>query len=140
MIRTYLSRFLLPLVDDVQVKRIYKEFKKYKEERDPGTLFGRDEPLDRPMSAKLANLKHVHLLEPKDVQMAMAKKGVRAIRLMDQFDMKSDAFLIYCQGMADKNNYLLIDLLWLDAHRKTNEVQRMIDYAEEAERFYKSGK
>jgi len=140
MIRTYLSRFLLPVADDSQVKRIYREFKRYKENNNPGKLFGRDEPLDRPSSAKMAKLKHVHLLDSHDVESSMRKKGVRAIRLMDQFDLKSDAFLIYCQGYVDKNSYLLIDLLWLDAHAKANDLNRMIDYADEAERFYKSGK
>jgi mRNA interferase YafO len=70
----------------------------------------------------------------------MRAKGVRAIQLMSQFNLKSDSFLIYCQGYFDKNSYLLIDLLWTDAHEKVRNNNRMIDYAEEAERFYKSGK
>lgn len=136
MTRVYLSRFLrAAAAENKEVDRVAKAFKQYKITNEGGRLFGRDAPLDRPASAKLSKLQHVHLLSESSIKSSMRKSGVRVLELMDPYYLRSDAFVIYCQSFIDENRYLLLDILWRDAHRQANDNNRMIDYAEEAEKF-----
>lgn len=148
MVRVFLSKFLRA-ANSNDINEIVRYFKEYKVSKNSGDLFGRDESLTRPSAANLAKLKHVHMLKPEDIKKAFRRKGIRkkmpvikAIELnkITQFDLTSDAFLIYCHGMLDTNNLLVIDIIWDDAHTKVRNTNRMISYAEEAERFYNSGK
>lgn len=137
MVRIYLSRFLQSMSEDESIKDICAGFKSYKTTQNPGTLFGRDASLDRPSCAKLSGLQHVHILDEME---SFSSKNIKVVRLEDQYDRTSDSFLIYCQGINDRRNYLLIDIIWFDAHETTRDYLRVIQYADEAERFYKSGK
>lgn len=137
MVRVYLSRFLRSLEEGDELKAVSEGFKFYKSTNNPGAMFGRDAPLDRPSCARASGLQHVHLLDQRDLA---GFDRIKCVSIRDQYRSTSDSFVIYCQGFNDPNSYLLLDVIWFDAHEVTRDYLRVIEYADEAERFYKSGK
>ena len=125
-VRVFVSRRLkdrLPEVADRQY--IVEKFKLYKESKefDPRHReFGRDEGFERPHSAVVAKLMHVHVnFEGFPLRLA-------------QFDRTSDTFLVYCHGRVNPDNYLLIEFLE-NAHSRCRKITFISDLAETAEAF-----
>jgi Toxin YafO, type II toxin-antitoxin system len=116
---------------DLRVKQTLKDFVVYKETGEEGETFGRDAKFRRPTGIELDDIRHVHLLYGYD------KKALRVLALKDPYYRTSDSFLIYCVGYASKD-CLVIDIIWDDAHQKTENIERMKRYMKIAENFRKS--
>lgn len=128
MARVFLSKVLqIASENDARVNQIAKEFKNYKQTGKYGTYFGRDADIGRPTSAREHELMHVHLFPSNLV--------VRGVPIR-QYNRTSDIFLIYCEGIIDKTAFLLIDIIWNDAHQKLrNEKYIRDELVPAAEKF-----
>ncbi len=127
--RVFLSANL-QAVKKPRLKDIVEEFKVYKETGSPGLTFGRDAEMLRPSSAVFAEVSHVHLLDG-------TPNYLQGLQIRPQYNRTSDSFLIYCPGFVTVDCYLLIDVLWDDAHAKIENLDLMEEYAKIAERFRK---
>lgn len=100
-------------------------FKRYKATNDPLGIFGRDVLYERPPSAVLSELYHVHVIEAPE----------RYNHRKNQFNNTTDrTHLVYCRGYTNPNHYLIIDVLTPDAHVKATH-QLILSAIEDAERF-----
>jgi mRNA interferase YafO len=117
-----------------ELEQLVREFGEYKRTGQPGQIFGRDEPYDRPSSVLAAEVKHVHLRDEKS--------HPNWLRIV-QFRRTSDSCLVYCQGEHSKDNYLIMAVLrynpvsGLGAHDRTKKTTFMLELADIAEGFRK---
>jgi len=86
-----------------------KNFKSFK--------FGKDVPFDWPTQAKLAELKHVHIVPIND------KSNT------------SDRFLVYSSGFTNPNKLVILAIFEPNAHELSNSTTRMLTVAAQAENF-----
>ena len=123
-------------LDSEQLSRLVIEFKKYQNSSEAGEYFGRDASLDRPQSAKFAELQHIHT-HPNfltGLPVNMQTNQLRTWRIHGrQYDKRSDSWLIYCHGVRMQDNILLLAFLKDDAHSRANQVSFIGQLADEAE-------
>lgn len=115
---------------NIRIQKIVDEFIIYKETKRPGKIFGRDADFYKPSDAVDVELHHLHLLD-------ITTTNYHKQRMLDQYQRTSDSFLIYCPGFIE-TNYLLIDIIWQNAHNKINNNDIMLNYSKIAERFRRS--
>lgn len=128
-IRVFLSSELQEAqINHEPTRALIAEFKQYKMSGDSGQLFGRDAPLDRPKEAREEELKHVHVLGASQFKL-------ERLHLKRQFSRTSDAFLVYCRGIANSNAFLLLTIFWQDAHSRSESIDIMKALAKDAEKF-----
>lgn len=114
-----------------RVKSIVKDFIEYKSTNDPGNAFGRDAKFSRPRGIEFDDVRHVHILY------GMEQKRLKILKIKTPYDRCSDSFLVYCGGYAS-GDYLIIDIIWDDAHKKSESIDRMQQYMKIAENFRKT--
>ncbi|SDZ53511.1 mRNA interferase YafO [Pseudomonas syringae] len=74
---------------------------------------GRDAPYMQPIEAERAHLSHVHIrLPPGEFRQDVAQY----FRVCRKGFPGEDAALVYVQGFLEEDRFLLIALLWPDAH------------------------
>ncbi|WP_054076300.1 type II toxin-antitoxin system YafO family toxin [Pseudomonas amygdali] len=77
------------------------------------SYMGRDAPYMQPIEAEKAHLSHIHIrLPPGRFRQDVAQYH----RVCSWGKAKDDAALVYVQGLLDEDCFLLIALLWPDAH------------------------
>ena len=106
-----------------QINELKADFLKYKRDAIQPGSFGRDEPYDRPSSAKAADLRHIHLNYGTGWPLRIAR-----------WQRTSNVALVYCEGWHSKDNFLMITLLD-NAHEQARIITLMSELAEVAERF-----
>lgn len=117
-----------------ELKQMVAEFSEYKRTGNPGKLFGRDEPYNRPAAAVTAELMHTHLRDET------SRPGWLRVA---QFYRTSDSCIVYCQGEHSKDNFLIIAVLRFDpttkigAHERAKKITFMLQLAEIADGFRK---
>lgn len=119
MTNTEVKAFKSTLIrDNPFVDRFITELKRIKLNPEyKSSILGADRDFWQPQSAKDEGLMHFHIIELEPTQQT------------------SDAFLIYCQGFANPNYYLVIDVILKDAHQKCRDMNKMRDYASVAALF-----
>jgi mRNA interferase YafO len=130
------------LTDDLsasEIKNLVDEFRQYKK-TSISTIFGRDVPYDRPHSAKSAELQHLHV-HPNFLLGKPINKFTNELKtwrlLSAPISRTSDTHLIYCQGERNKNEYLLIAFIKINAHSFANITSAIGVLADKAENFRK---
>ncbi|WP_049781178.1 type II toxin-antitoxin system YafO family toxin [Hahella chejuensis] len=128
-VQIHLSRFLKNEQNNPAFKRVADAFIEYKTTGDPGKLFGRDKVTDRPRLALQEKMKHLHILDEKTFKL-------NKLYLKSQDYRHSDTMLFYCSGAIFDDHYLLIGIVWENAHDfMENEHTILWNYALEAEEF-----
>lgn len=127
-IKVFTSQVFLKALDKEEVKVIIKRFKEYKSGIKVHDSFGRDVDFNRPPSARMAELKHLHINESQ----LWGKRQVPSFKLL-QFNRVSDTHLVYCSGFTNKNYFLLMSFIASGA--LYNDTLYMIELSEMAERF-----
>lgn len=127
-IKVFLSNEVKEQQHRQSVKRIIDGFKAYKSTGDPGQMFGRDAEMIRPKEARENEVFHAHLLD-------QARFKLERLHLRDQYNRKSDAFVLYTRGYTMRNHYLILSIIFDDAHSKTENIDLMLGYSRIAEHF-----
>ena len=128
-VKVFLGPEIAVVKNDIGVKEIIDGFILYKKTGNPGQLFGADVPTERPKEARENKLYHAHLLDKKTFQL-------KRLQLKPQEKRTSDTFLMYCSGYNNPTYYLLIGIIWNDAHARLRDgMDRLIRYGKEAEKF-----
>lgn len=103
-IRIFTHETLKKTMDDEELQKLVDDFRVYKSSGNAQGVFGRDEPYDRPSSAKFAELMHVHLRDQS------IKPWIWDSIRISQFNKTSDKALVYVTGAVSKESYLLITI------------------------------
>lgn len=126
-VRVFTSRLIRQTLPEQDLNDLVQDFKAYKSDSGRPSTFGRDALYDHPNTyppVRQEEVRHIHLADP-------SYWPVRAL----QFNRTSDEHLVYCQGIRDKNCYLLIQLLSPDAHDQARNNNIMAVIAKEAGKF-----
>lgn len=126
-VRVLASRLIKETLPEQELKDLAQDFKDYKSDSGRPSTFGRDALYDHPNTyppVRQEEVRHIHLADP-------SYWPVRTL----QFNRTSDEHLVYCQGIRDKNCYLLIQLLSPDAHDQARNNNIMAVIAKEAGKF-----
>ncbi|WP_020405156.1 type II toxin-antitoxin system YafO family toxin [Hahella ganghwensis] len=111
-----------------KITEIRDAFKLYNETGNAGLIFGRYGEMLRPPEAMFEELNHIHILQG-------SPSYLRRLQVRNQYERKSDSFLVFCPGFHSKDNVLMIDILWEDAHKRTEDMWLMDEYIKVAKRF-----
>lgn len=104
-----------------EVRSYASEFKKVKsDDHYISKILGEDRDYSQPPNAKLAELRHIHLL-------SLNSKG-----------RTSDRFLVYCPSYNNPDDYLLLDILepGHEQSRKPGVMARLVQIAEQFRNKY----
>ncbi len=116
-------------MNDKDLQELVNNFRAYKASGDTNGIFGRDEPYDRPSSAKFVELMHIHLRSEN------IKPWIWNNIRISQFSKTSDSALVYVSGAVSDDTYLLITVFHSNAHKMAEKITFMCELAEIAERF-----
>lgn len=125
-----------------KVTQLIIEFRTYIETGRYRPHFGRDYLFERPASAVEAELWHMHV-HPNFIAGTPVTNQTNLLKTWrlhskNQRDMASDTWLIYCQGLHDADNFLLL-AFWKDnAHLRANKTTLVGMLADEANKFRKT--
>ena len=113
MIRVFKSSLISELLSDEELSSLVNDFKIYKSTGMLPDCFGRDVAYDHANTlpiVKAENIRHIHLGHSQIGSRRHPFLGLR------QFDRTSDVHLVYCQGAANDDIYLLMTILKPDGH------------------------
>ncbi|MGB0948362.1 MAG: type II toxin-antitoxin system YafO family toxin [Pseudoalteromonas marina] len=128
MTRVFKSKQIIQTLTAQELENLVNDFKAYKSGEYTPDLFGRDvlyDHMDTPPLVKQEEVQHIHLLDKDHTY------PFHAI----QFSKTSDTHLVYCQGFANPNCYLLMAILSPNAHDLAKSPQVMHQLGIMAEAF-----
>ncbi|WP_051221856.1 type II toxin-antitoxin system YafO family toxin [Neptunomonas japonica] len=123
MIKVYCSK---ELSEDPEFNVIKEDFFSYiaSEKIEVPNYFGKDVPYERPPSAVLAELQHIHLqLTPEECRIEPPLNPWDSSRL--QFKRTSNKFLVYTRGEKSRNTYIILAIVFPRAHEKADSIDHM---------------
>ncbi|MBU6954558.1 MULTISPECIES: type II toxin-antitoxin system YafO family toxin [unclassified Hahella] len=128
-VEVFLGEDVEPIQHLPAVKHLIEGFKHWKNTGDPGKLFGRDVITRDPRICKEEKVYHAHILEEKEFK-------IKRMHLRTEYDRTSDACIFYCQGLCRPDYYLILAIVWNDAHWfLDNRHDQLRAYGKEAEDF-----
>ncbi|MBO1255068.1 type II toxin-antitoxin system YafO family toxin [Alteromonas sp. 5E99-2] len=128
MIRVFKSAVICKIMESEELDALIDDFRSYKLTGNPPEHFGRDVPYDHPNNLPIVlaeRIQHIHL---GNEDKPFSSKKI-------QFYQTSDIHLVYCQGVLDKNCYLLMTILSPNAHEQSKSTDIMYKLGIMAEKF-----
>ena len=126
--RVFKSKIIREQLTENELDELISDFRQYKLTGVVPDTFGRDELYDHPNPLpilKSEKIQHIHLLDDEK------QWSVYVI----QFNKTSDEHLVYCQGEANLDCYLLIAILAPNAHQQAKNNSVMYNIGKIAEKF-----
>lgn len=126
--RVFKSKVIREQLSTEELSALIADFRQYKLTGVTPDTFGRDELYNHPNSLpiiKAEEVQHVHLLD--------GEKGWSIHSI--QFYKTSDEHLVYCQGEANSDCYLLVAILSPNAHEQARNNSVMYNIGKMAKKF-----